>query len=41
MTDGAARDRRNAIRAEYAAEDADHAEVEALENEQAVVSPVE
>jgi predicted DNA binding CopG/RHH family protein len=38
MTDRAARARRDAIRAEYAAEEAEAAEAEALENEQAVVS---
>ncbi|SBW22932.1 hypothetical protein FDG2_3324 [Candidatus Protofrankia californiensis] len=38
MTDRATRARRDAIRAEYAAEEAEAAQVEALENEQAVVS---
>lgn len=38
MTDRASRARRDAIRAEYAAEEAGAAEAEALENEQAVVS---
>jgi hypothetical protein len=37
MTDRASRARRDAIRAEYAAEEAGAAEAEALENEQAVV----
>jgi len=38
MTDRATRARRDAIRAEYATEEAEAAEAEALENEQAVVS---
>jgi predicted DNA binding CopG/RHH family protein len=38
MTDRTTRARRNAIRAEYAAEEAEAAEAEALENDQAVVS---
>jgi len=38
MTDRAARARRETIRAEYAAEEAQAAEAEALENEQTVVS---
>ncbi len=38
MTRSAARVRRDAIRAEYAAEEAEAVEAEALENEQAVVS---
>jgi predicted DNA binding CopG/RHH family protein len=38
MTDRATRARREAIRAEYAAEEAEAAEAEAVENEQAVVS---
>ncbi|WP_239395017.1 CopG family antitoxin [Frankia sp. CiP3] len=38
MTGNATRTRRDAIRAEYAAEEAEAAEAEALENEQAVVS---
>jgi predicted DNA binding CopG/RHH family protein len=38
MTDRTSRARRDAIRAEYAAEEAESAEAEALENEQAVVS---
>jgi predicted DNA binding CopG/RHH family protein len=38
MTDRTTRARRDAIRAEYAAEEAEAAEAEALENEQAVVS---
>jgi predicted DNA binding CopG/RHH family protein len=38
MTERAARARREAIRAEYAEEEAEAAEAEALENEQAVVS---
>ncbi|HEY3608470.1 MAG TPA: ribbon-helix-helix protein, CopG family [Pseudonocardiaceae bacterium] len=38
MTDRTSRARRDAIRAEYAAEEAEAAEVEAVENEQAVVS---
>jgi hypothetical protein len=38
MTDPAARARRDAIRAEYAAEEADAAEAEAVEAEQAVLS---
>ncbi len=38
MTDRATRVRRDAIRTEYAAEEAEIAEAEALENEQAVVS---
>jgi predicted DNA binding CopG/RHH family protein len=38
MTDRATRARRDAIRAEYAIEEAEAAEAEALENEQAVVS---
>jgi hypothetical protein len=38
MTDRTNRARRDAIRAEYAAEEAESAEAEAVENEQAVVS---
>ncbi|HEX5116647.1 MAG TPA: ribbon-helix-helix protein, CopG family [Pseudonocardiaceae bacterium] len=38
MTDRTSRARRDAIRAEYAAEEAESAEAEAVENEQAVVS---
>jgi predicted DNA binding CopG/RHH family protein len=38
MTDRAGRARRDAIRAEYAAEEVEAAEAEAIENEQAVVS---
>jgi predicted DNA binding CopG/RHH family protein len=38
MTSDAARTRRAAIRAEYAAEEAETAEAEAIENQQAVVS---
>jgi predicted DNA binding CopG/RHH family protein len=38
MTDRTSRARRDAIRAEYAAEGAESAEAEAVENEQAVVS---
>jgi predicted DNA binding CopG/RHH family protein len=38
MTDRTSRTRRDAIRAEYAAEEAEAAETEAIENEQAVVS---
>jgi predicted DNA binding CopG/RHH family protein len=38
MTDRTNRARRDAIRAEYAAEEADAAEAEAVESEQAVVS---
>jgi hypothetical protein len=38
MTDPTARPRRGAIRAEYAAEEADAAEAEAVEAEQAVLS---
>jgi predicted DNA binding CopG/RHH family protein len=38
MTDRDARARRDAIRAEYAAEEAEAAEAEAIENDQAVVS---
>jgi predicted DNA binding CopG/RHH family protein len=38
MTDRVTRARRNAIRAEYATEEVEAAEAEALENEQAVVS---
>ncbi|HEX3783049.1 MAG TPA: ribbon-helix-helix protein, CopG family [Pseudonocardiaceae bacterium] len=38
MTDRASRARRDAIRAEYAEEEAQAAEAEAIENEQAVVS---
>jgi predicted DNA binding CopG/RHH family protein len=38
MTDPAARARRDAIRAEYAAEEADAADAEAVEAEQAVLS---
>jgi predicted DNA binding CopG/RHH family protein len=38
MTDRDARARRDAVRAEYAAEEAENAEAEALENEQAVLS---
>ena len=38
MTDRTNRVRRDAIRAEYAAEEAESAEAEAVENEQAVVS---
>jgi predicted DNA binding CopG/RHH family protein len=38
MTDRDIRARRDAIRAEYAAEEAEAAEAEAVENEQAVVS---
>jgi len=38
MADSSTRGRRDAIRAEYAAEEAEAAEVEALENEQAMVS---
>ncbi len=38
MTDRVTRARRDAIRAEYAVEEAEAAQVEALENEQAVVS---
>ncbi|WP_239375858.1 ribbon-helix-helix protein, CopG family [Frankia sp. Cj5] len=38
MTGNATRTRRDAIRAEYAAEEAEAAEAEVLENEQAVVS---
>jgi predicted DNA binding CopG/RHH family protein len=38
MTDQTTRARRDAIRAEYAAEEAEAAEAEALENDQAVVS---
>jgi predicted DNA binding CopG/RHH family protein len=38
MTDRSSRARRDAIRAEYAAEEAENAEAEALENDQAVVS---
>jgi predicted DNA binding CopG/RHH family protein len=38
MTDPATRARRDAIRAEYATEEAEAAEAEALENEQTVVS---
>lgn len=38
MTDRANRARHDAIRAEYAAEEAEAAEAEAIENEQAVVS---
>jgi len=38
MTDPTARARRDAIRAEYAAEEADTAEAEAVEAEQAVLS---
>jgi predicted DNA binding CopG/RHH family protein len=38
MTDRATRARRDAIRAAYAAEEAEAADAEALENEQAVVS---
>lgn len=38
MTNDSSRRRRDAIRAEYAAEEIDAAEAEAVENEQAVVS---
>lgn len=38
MTNRASRSRREAIRAEYAVEEAEAAEAEAVENEQAVVS---
>ncbi|HEX5401476.1 MAG TPA: ribbon-helix-helix protein, CopG family [Pseudonocardiaceae bacterium] len=38
MTDRTSRARRDAIRAEYVAEEAESAEAEAVENEQAVVS---
>jgi predicted DNA binding CopG/RHH family protein len=38
MTDRTSRARRDAIRAEYASEEAEAAEAEAIENEQAVVS---
>lgn len=38
MTDRTSQARRDAIRAEYAAEEAESAEAEAVENEQAVVS---
>lgn len=38
MTDSTAHRRREALRAEYAAEEAEAAEAEALENEQTVVS---
>jgi predicted DNA binding CopG/RHH family protein len=38
MTDRTSRARRDAIRGEYAAEEAEAAEAEAVENEQAVVS---
>jgi predicted DNA binding CopG/RHH family protein len=38
MTNGTSRARRDAIRAEYAAEEAEAAEIEAVENEQAVIS---